>query len=251
MSAIKPEELWRPYDVLIGGLGELPRGVLTDTESKAFDKFGVDAVNYLEKISPEVAADFRAQVPLFKTVCEVFKGKIDKPFGGILPASGQFGVGLIIPQDVRYVVTPKDELPAYTGYALNSWDIPLTAGTIAHLLGDGTKFYKPNPTVGKRCAMVIMKNGIIEVGTTPAINQFIFRTERITYPAFSVHPLVDQTIEKGYLIYRYNFPAAMPLFYDFGVMLQAMPIATGVRNIRLIGVIFYEYDHRKELVYVK
>jgi len=248
--SIRPEELWAGYDVLIGGLGALPLRRLTDEEARLFDKFAEWSENALAKISPEIAKDFRDQVGFFKTVAEVFGAKVDKPFGGLLPASGQYGVGLIIPQDIRYVVTATAENPAYSGYGINSWDISLTAGTVAHLLGDGTNYFKPKPTVGQRCAIVIMKNGIVEIGTTPKVNQIIFKTERITYPAFSVHPLVDQIIEKGTTIYRYNFPAAMPIFYDFGVMLQVMPIITGTSNIRLFGIILYEYDHRKELKWI-
>ncbi|MFQ6075628.1 MAG: hypothetical protein ACE5Z5_05790 [Candidatus Bathyarchaeia archaeon] len=247
---IPPEELWKSYDVLIGGMGALSHEALTGGEVKAFDKFGEDSIDVLEKISPEVAKDFSTQVPLFKSVAEVFKSKVDKPFGGILPSSGQFGVGLIIPQDIRYVSTPSATEPAYTDYALNSWNLALTAGAAIHILGDGTNYYKPKPTVGQRCAIVIMKNGIVEVGTSPSLNQIVFKTERITYPAFTVHPLVDQPIEKDLLIYRYNFPAAMPLFYDFGTMLDAMPTVSRTCNVRLIGVIFYEYDHRKALAYI-
>ena len=118
------------------------------------------------------------------------------------------------------------------------------------MLGSSTQYFKPKPTVGERCAICIMKNGLIEIGTTPALNQFQITTERISYPTFSVHALVDQTLKEGYTIYRYNFPFALPMFYDFGVRLAAMPSVTKTSEIRLIGVIFYEYDHRKNLAWI-
>ena len=247
---IAPEELWKPFDILIGGLGALSRTPFTDGEKSAFDKFAEDAVDVLNKISPEIANDFKVQVPLFMSVGEVFKAKVDKAFGGILPSSGQFGVGLLIPQDVKYTATASASAPAYTDYANNSWSLSLTAGTAINFLGDGTNYYKARPTTGYRCAFVIMKNGIVEIGTTPSINQFLIKTERTSYPAFSVHPLVDQPIDRGYMIYRYNMPFAIPVFYDFGVMLQGMPTVTKTSDIRLIGVIFYEYDHRASLSWV-
>jgi hypothetical protein len=252
MSAVTkdPEELWKPFDVLIGGIGTLEAKPFTDIEGKRFDRFISDSVNVLEKISPEVAADFRENASFFKSVGEVFKAKVDKAFAGILPSSGQFGVGLIIPQDIRYVATPSSAEPAYSDYSLNSWDISLTAGTEVFLLGSSTAFYKARPTVGSRCTLVIMKNGIIEVGTTPSINQLRVITERTSYPVLSVHPLVDQPIEEGYVIYRYNFPFNLPVFYDFGVKLSAMPMVSRTSNIRLVGVVFYEYDHRSSLRYV-
>ena len=249
-TVVELGELWARYDILIGGLGAQRIKPLDRGEEKKFDKFAEDSVNVLQKISPEIAEDFKAQIPLFRSVGEIFGAKVDKAFGGILPSSGQYGVGLIIPQDIRYVTTPSATEPAYSHYELNSWDVVLTAGTAMYLLGDGTNFYKARPTVGVRCAFVIMKNGIIEIGTTPTINQLIVRTERVNYPAFTVHALVDQTIEKGTTIYRYNFPLALPVFHDFGVMLGAMPMTSKTSNIRLFGVIFYEYDHRATLRYL-
>jgi len=248
--SVSPEALWEKFDVLIGGLGALTVRKMTDKESELFNKFIDDSVDVLEKISPEIARDFKSQGALFKSFVEAFMGKVDKAFGGILPASGQIGVGLIIPQDIRYVATPSSSLPAYSDYDLNSWDISLTAGTPAYLFGSATAFFKPKPTVGERCAICIMKNGIIEVGTTPSVNQIQFTTERVNYPAFAIHPLVDQPIERGYTIYRYNLPFAVPMFYDFGVKLALMPTVTKKSNIRPIGIIAYEYDHRASLKYV-
>jgi len=249
-TTVSPEELWEPYDVLIGGLGALAIREFTDAEKKKFDKFIEDSVDALNKISPEIAADFKDQADLFLSVGKVFKAKVDKAFGGILPTSGQFGVGLIIPQDIRYAATPSSTNPCYTDYPANSWTLSLTAGSTIYFLGSSANFYKARTTTGYRCAMVIMKNGVVEVGTSPSINQFQVQTERTSYPAFSVHPLVDQPIERGYTIYRYNLPFAVPVFHDFGVKLMGMPITTKSSEIRLVGVIFYEYDHRASLTYV-
>jgi len=245
-----PGEIFAGYDVLVGGLGGLPVEPFTGDEERAFNKFIEDAIDALTDISDEIAKDFEQQATLFKNLGEVFKAKVDKPFGGDLPSSGQFGAGLIVPQDIRYVATASSTYPAYSDYNLNKWTIPLTAGTAAYLLGDGTNFYKASPTVGSRAIMCIMKNGIIEVGTTPSFNQFLAKTEKTSYPAYSVHPLVDQPIERDLVIYRYNVPFAIPVFYDFGIMFGGMPTVSKTSEIRLIGVIFYEYDFRKSLRWI-
>jgi len=250
MPTARPDELFKEYDVLVGGLGELEYEDFSDNEDTLFSKFIENSIDALDKISPEIAKDFEAQSGLFETLATVFKAKVDKPFGGILPTSGQFGAGLLIPQDVKYVATASSSSPAYTDYTANSWNISLTAGTTAYLLGSSANFYKASPTTGSRAMFVIMKNGIIEVGTTPSINQFQISTERVSYPSLSVHPLVDQPVERGYTIYRYNLPFAIPVFYDFGIKLTAMPIQSGTKDVRLIGVIFYEYDFRSSLRYV-
>lgn len=249
-ETIAPEKFWKSYDVLIGGLGALSIEHFVEEEVEVFDKFLEDSVNALTKISPEIAVDFKAQAPFFRSVGEVFKDKVDKAFGGILPSSGQFGVGLIIPQDVVYATPASSDDPCYSGYTDNSWKISLTAGTAAYLLGSSDNFYKARKEVGYRCAIVLMKNGILEVGTTPSLNQFRIATERTSYPAFSVHPLVDQPIEENYTIYRYNLPFAVPLFHDFGLKLTGMPTVTKTSEIRLVGVAFYEYDHRSALSWI-
>jgi len=250
VETVSPEKLWEGFDVLIGGLGALSVRRMSPDESNVFNVFVSDSVNVLRKISPEIAEDFKAQGALFKAFGEAFMGKVDKAFGGILPSSGQVGVGLIIPQDIRYVATASAANPAYSGYDLNAWTISLTAGSAAYLLGTATEFFKPKPTVGARCAILLMKNGLIEVGTTPALNQVQVTTERISYPVSSIHPIVDQTIERGLTIYRYNLPFAIPMFYDFGVRLAVMPTVTKSSDLRMVGVIFYEYDHRKSLSYI-
>ena len=243
-------ELFKGYDVLLGGIKALDVEDLSGDEETRLTTFIEDSIDALDKISPEIAKDFEAQEGLILNMTKVFKAKVSKPFGGILPSSGQFGVGLIIPQDIKYAATASASNPCYTGYTANSWNISLTAGTAAYLLGDGTNFYKARPTTNYRTALLIIKNGIVEVGTSPSINQFQPKTERVSYPAFSVHPLVDQPVERGYQIYRYNFPFAMPVFHDFGVMLGTMPIATRTADIRLVGVVLYEYSHRASLRYV-
>jgi hypothetical protein len=249
-ETIDPGVLWKPFDVLIGGLGALSVRRMSDSESREFDTFISNSVDVLSKVSPKLAADFKASAAFFKSVGEVFMGKTEKAFGGVLPSSGQVGVSLLEPRDIRYVVTPSDTEPAYSDYSLNTWEISLTAGTTRYLLGSADKFFKARPTVGMRCAIAIMKNGLVEVGTTPALAQLIVQTEKITYPYLTVHPLVDQPIDPEYQIYQYNLPFGLPIFHDFGVKLAVMPRYTGTRDIRMIGVCFYESDHKKSLTWV-
>jgi len=167
-----------------------------------------------------------------------------------LPSSSQFGVGLLIPQLLKYNASPSSTYPSYTDYTVNSWNISLTAGSTAHILGDGTNYYKASPTTDARSAICIMKNGFISVGTSPAINQIQVKTEKVTYPPYTVQPLVDINIERDIPVYRYNVPFNIPIFHDFGIMIDAEPIHTKTEDLRLIGVVFYEYNFFKNLTYV-
>ena len=243
-------ELFKTLPILKGGLVSVSAEELTGDEENKLRKFLGEAAIALDRISPKIASDFQRKEEFWYGLCKIAKSKFEKPFGGDLPASGEFGVGFLIPQDIRYVATASSTTPAYSDYSLNSWDISLTAGTASYLLGDGTHFYKARPTTGYRCVFGVMQDGIIEIGTTPSFNQFIVKTESRAYAAWSVHPLADLTIEESRPIYRYNTPFDLPVFYDFGVMLGGMPTVSGTKNVRLIGVIFYEYDHRASLTWV-
>jgi len=205
------------------------------------------------KVAPEIANTFKAQYDVIEFLASVFKGKIGieaKKLVGFTPQPGMIGVNALIPQDIRYVKTPDATNPAYSQYELNSWDIALTAGTERWLLGDGTNYYRSKPEVNKRAVLVILKDGIVEVGTTPSFNQFIVRAETKPYTPFTVHQLIDLPIEKNLTLYQYNTAGAIVCLYDYGMMLGGMPLVTKTSNMRLIGVCIYETDYAKELRYV-
>jgi len=251
VTTTNPEELFKGYDVLVGGIGSLPVEEFTPDEEKLFDKFIQNAKTVLADILPEIAEDFEANAEVFLAVGKVFKAKIKgKAFGGELPSSSQFGVGLLIPQYLKYAATASSTYPCYTDYTTNTWKLSLTAGTTVHILGDGTNYYKPSPTTDARAAICIMKNGFVSVGTTPAINQIQIKTEKVSYPPFPVQPLSDMPIQSDRPVYRYNVPFNIPIFHDFGIMIDGMPIVSKTEELRLIAVIFYEYDFIKNLKYV-
>jgi len=234
------EDLFPRQRVLGGGITTAEIADFSNEEEEKFNEFINDAVAYLRAISPVIASDFERQREFFHGLARIFKAKVNRPYGGVLPSANQFGSQLLIPYFIKWTSSPSSSNPCYSDYTVNSWDLSLTAGTDAYLLGSSANFYKASPTVGSRVIFGIMENGIVEVGTSPKLNQFKVDTERASYPPFAVHPLVDQSVERNLTIYRYNLSFSLPVFYDFGVKLKAMPIASGTSNVRLIGVAFYE-----------
>jgi len=246
-------ELVKGYSVLIGGIDTVPYRSFSDTENKAFNLFIDNAVKTLRKISPDIAADFEEQVSLFKVMGEIFCAKVDKTFGGMMPHPNEVGCSLLIPQDIKYAASADSDNPCFTDYTANTWNINVSSlGSPVYIFGSATDFYKARPEIGKRCLFIVMKNGILEVETEPSFNQFNVTTEKVNFPWQVLNPLVDQPIEKDKAIYRYDIPFAIPVWYDFGVKLAMLPSygPTGTKNVRLIGVIFYEYGHRSSYLYV-
>ena len=124
-----------------------------------------------------------------------------------------------------------------------TWDVTLTAGTARYLAGDGTNYYKASPTTNQHSFNVVCQNGIVEVGTLPSVTQIHAKTEAMNkYSPFAVSPLWSETIEEGKQVYAYPTLGMLPMYHNFGTMVGLMPGRTGVSDIRLMGLTFYEYD---------
>ena len=242
-------EFLKEYNVLLGGYGpSIEYEELTDTEMELLDKFLDEVVESFTNINSYIAELVDKNRNLVKLFAEIFKAKVSKPFGGEIPNSNNFGIALLAPFDLKYVGTPSADNPAYTSYSETSWLLSITANNVLHILGDGTNFFKMSPTTGKRAIAVIFQNGFIEVGTTPSFDQFQAKTEKVNYAPFRAHTLQDVKIDPYRSLYVYRTPFAIPLWYDFGIMLDAMPRRTGTADLRLLGVVFYEYGFYSSLV---
>ena len=249
-SSMKVEDIFQGYDVLLGGIGPtLEISEFSEDELDLFDKFFKEVSDAMELVSPYVANELRNQKELILRIGEIFKAKVnDKTFGGSPPSPGQIGVAVLAPFDLHYTDSPSATEPAYTAYSNANWKLSITAGNAVYLLGDATNFFKASPTVGRRAMGIIIKNGIVEVGTSPSFLQFYARTEKVDYAPWRAHTLQDQPVDPDRPIYVYSTPFAIPLWYDFGVRMAAMPNRDGVADLRLVGVIFYEYDYYSSLV---
>jgi len=206
----------------------------------------------LERVSPKLAADFLAHETAFIKWGAVAKATFPVEKSITFPSqAGTIGVNLLIPQAIRYVVSPTAAEPAYTDYKTNLWEIDLTAGTAAYLLGSAAYFYKASPEDEKHAFLIIMRDGLIEVGTSPRIQQFRLITQAETkYGIWTPHPLVHQTIEREKLIFQYPTVGMIPVYHNFGIRWSAMPRYTGTSVLKLLGLFFYEHDFAPDLKWV-
>jgi len=223
---------------------------LAPEEENAVKKCLEDNLTLMEKVSPTLAATLRGQQNFFLQAARYMKGRVKKPIS--YPAmSGTIGVNFLIPQAIRYVATPSATDPAYTSYPANSWDLSLTAGTATWLFGDGTNYYKTRSTENQRFIIAIPKDCIIEIGSTPRLEQFIVKSEAETkYAPWTVHPLAELTIEPGKTLYQYPTIGGLILDWTLGQMLGAMPAKSGTSTVKLLGLYFYEYDFHSTLKWV-
>ena len=166
------------------------------------------------------------------------------------PASaGTIGVDWLCPALYMYYAGESSSTyPDYCGYdgknaVGDNWDISLEQGIAAYLAGDGTNYYKASPTTNQHSFHVLCQNGIVEVGTLPSVTQIHVKTEAMNkYSPFATSPLCSEPIEEGKQVYVYPTLGMLPMYHNFGTMVGVMPGRTGVSDIRLMGLTFYEYD---------
>jgi len=247
------EELEEGIPIYFGDRREVPHTELSTEEENAVTTVFNYGVEQLRRVSPKIAADIEKQLSLALKVAGIFKEIIPEKKSLVFPSqAGSLGVAWIFPQAIRYVATASADNPAYSSYTLNSWNIEVTAGTAAYLFGDGTHFYKACSATNKHEMLLIFNNGLIEIGSTPRIDQFRLISEGVTkYGIYTVAPIVEERIEENRAIYQYPTPlGATAIFYDRGIMWGFMPRVSGTITIKTLGLVFYEHDLFSNLTWV-
>lgn len=92
-------------------------------------------VEKLAKSDPELGANFAAEKEFYLGVCQIAKGYFnEKPFGGLKSATGQYGMNLIAPQNLK----TASEGTTRSYYSWGQTVTVLSGLTYAHVLGSGT-----------------------------------------------------------------------------------------------------------------
>ncbi len=177
------------------------------------------------------------------------------------PSVGQIGVAWLDPFLLRYSSAANSTYPAYTGYSSDSWNIafPGTLGSaLVQILGTQTytkntppatssaisaqNYYQASGASNQHELFFLFQNGVLELGTTPDIQQWIIQTSLTQgYSVYTTDPLVSQPIDNYRLIYQYNTPGILPVYFDTGTMLAGLAeTTTTTHTMPLLGMAFYE-----------
>ena len=223
-------------------------------EYEAIKRVFETGLQHLYKVAPAVARDIERQRELVFTMAGVAKATFPTVKGYEFPSEpGRLGVAWLIPQALKYVASPSADAPAYTSYKTNTWEMDLTAGKAAWILGDGTNYYKASPQTNKHAFILIFENGLIEVASTPVTDQFKLASEVAqNIGIYTIEPLVEIPVEDGKAIYQYPTPlGALYVDHNVGVMWGFMPKYSGnSHKIIPIGMVFYEHDFLSDLTWV-
>ncbi len=242
------DEMAKEVKVNIAGLNRKTVSYVdvSPKEAEAISDVFDNGIKYLRKTLPSVAAEIEAQKGLVMKMAGVAKATFPIRKNYMFPSvPGSLGVAWLFPQGLKWVATPSATNPCYTSYKTNSWDIDVTAGTAAYLLGaGGENFYKANPTTNQHTFLLIFDGGVLEYGSSPSIEQFRLISEgKRDYGIYTVEPMVEVPIEKNVAVYQYPTPmGAVFVDHNSGVMWEFMPRVTGTKTIKLLGMIFAEHD---------
>ncbi|MEM1820345.1 MAG: hypothetical protein QXU64_02005 [Thermofilaceae archaeon] len=252
---VDADEIRRLTGVSIAALGRKRLNFVrpSDDEIRFINYVFEAGVAHLRKVAPSIAADVERQRLLAIVMAGVAKATFPFRKNYAFPSvPGSLGVAWLFPQAIRYAATPGPTAPCYTSYKPNSWDIDVTAGTPAWLFGDGTNFYRASPATERHSFILVFDNGVIEVGSTPSIEQFWMYSEaKMDYGIYTVEPLVDVPVEKGVALYQYPTPlGATFVSHTSGIMWGFMPRTSGTKTIKLLGLVFYEHDFASSLRWV-
>lgn len=218
---------------------------LSPVEREAVEWVFDRGIERLRKVSPVIAADIAAQRELAVVFAGVAKALFPSPKDYIFPSiPSRLGVAWLDPYTFKYASTPNATNPCYTSYTSNTWDISVTAGTAAYIMGDGTNYYKASPTTEAHSFVLIFKDGLVEYGSTPSVQQFRLLSEgKSDYGAYTVDPLVEIPVERNVALYQYSTPlGAVPVGHDRGLMWSFMPRRSGTMTLKLLGMVFFEHN---------
>lgn len=230
--------------VFYGGKEEVEIEKLEAGEEDSFHKCFNEYVEGLKKVSTKIATTVMDQRHLALTFTKIAKAVFPEVKRLTYPSqAGQLGILPIIPAALKYADTPSADYPCYTSYDTNRWTMSLTADTPAYFLGDGSNYYKASPTTNQHSFIVILKDGVVESGSSPTIDHMRFYSEPYQkYGVFAPHVLTEAPIEDGKTLYQYNTHATIAADHLTNNMFGFMPRANGVKTIKLLGFVIYEHD---------
>jgi hypothetical protein len=211
-------------------------------------------VKKIENVSPKLAASLRPQRDAMVKFAQIAKGTFPETKTFSYPGqSGGLACDFLAPYLYTYSTTKAGANAGQYGcngyndstvVGYGSWDYSITAGTTINIAGiAGGAAYRGSAISGKHSYVVIFQDGVIELGTTPKIEQLFFKSELLDkYTPIAQPPLITQSLEEGRTLYQYSTPGMIPMTHQTGAYILGLSTYTGTSNLPLLGMVFYETD---------
>lgn len=249
MPAMKEEQFTR-LNLMAGTARSLEQELLTREDVEVWERdFALLCDDLSKLVDPELGADLRAEKAFYDAAMQVAKGYFDKlPFGGLKPATGQYGFRLAAAQDLKAA-------PGAVTAKLYSWVQTLSTGAtdtkITKLLGAGAAVYTCNAA---NSAEVLAFHRLISYKPSPRIIYVLFTINDYPYAPYCVEPF--SKIDKQNKLFKTIPMPGRVILHPGGSMYcdvyvetneDASPtVATTLDfEVGVFGLVFGEYDYLK------
>lgn len=232
---------------MVGRISTLNTTVLSPNENRIFsDDFGL-IVRKMNEIDPELGRSFEREAGFYQHACQAAKAAFDnKPFGGLRPESGQFGMRLLKACDIGTI-----DWETNVGRSdVHSWVKSLTVAansTWTDLFGSASDTVKPSTKQQYRSfhavhALISWRPGTRAIATYWNVNQLPYTD--FTFEMFSKTEKPDKTFKllpvPGQLLLH---PSGQ---YYCQVQLEKDDYAsaeTYTEEIGQLGIVFAEWNY--------
>ncbi len=232
--------------IYTGRKNEAPYTALAPSEEIAVHTCLDMGFEHLAMVSPKLASIYQAQRADIITWAGFAKAAMGNKVIGYPSQPGGIGVCWLNPQSIYY--TDADDT-ANNGWDTNTNNLKeIDTLEETYLFGSSSEYYKSYDEKPNRAMSVILKDGLVEVGTTPSFMLHQIRSESDTqYGVISESPLHMLPIEEGLGVYLHKTIGMVPLWSDLGIKWSVLPIRTGTPTVIPIGVTFYEHGYLNTL----
>lgn len=207
--------------------GAPPSEPLDAEESEAFNEAFNYYVNLLRLVDRDVAVELEAQRGNYMVAAEIFKARTKLGFGGIEPATGQFGMMPIPPRPFK---------------GSNTWDTTITSAGWVDLWGSSSSPITGSVTDGERRAFYIQ--GILYLTTGPEIKALRLW---INGHEYTVQWVEEGTLPKPFTTLRYlKFDKNIWIDVNGRMYLRALFHKTGTIVAKPVGMMYAEYDYLRQ-----
>lgn len=157
---------------------------------------------------------------------------------------------------IKYAVIPNKRKPCFSDYRYGSFEMQVTKGKPAYLLGSEDNYYRGCNEPGRRCAFVLAEDGFAECSDHGKIESLWieFEGETARAPAFQNPmgelPKTNSAIRKWTVLdsmgretvdlYQYRTTGMMYVPVDAGVKIWVIPSETGIIKPIPLGFGFCE-----------
>lgn len=255
MAITRPIEAGTTFrtPIYTGRKDEAPYIDLSPTEIDAVNACLDAGFEHFAMASPKLASIYQAQREDILTWAGFAKAAMDNKVISYPSQPGGIGICWMNPQSIMY-----DEgdgfFTEYNGWEANTHNVVLaTTGAPDFtgenfLFGSDSEYYKSHDVPGKRAISVVLKDGLIEIGTTPSFMlQRIISESDTQYGIISEPPTYAIPIERGIGLYVHKTLGMVPLWNDLGIKWSVLPLRDVTATILPVGVTFYEHAYLNEL----